>query len=509
MKPAFPKGIYTKHHYISLMKRQTLIFLSIIFILCAGVRLYFAFQAPHFSEDSAYFTLREVEEIKDKGIPLYEDPLSYGGREYFFLPLFHYVLAFFSLFLNIEIVAKIIPNILAASITIVVFMIVKFMTKDDRIALLCSFMAGIVPIFISETINSVSALSVVIPLTFLLFYRLLRLRSRKSPYWFLIILIILLLTSSYTIIIALAMVLYILFSWVEGFKTTRSEIELTLFSLFLVTWFYFIFFKGALLLHGFDIIWQNIPTEVIAQYYADAGLNIIYLIGVIPLVCGVIVLYHYTFRSKKKSIYLFLSLILIVTILLILKYIELNAGLMYIAITLVVLSGEAIHLALKYLQRTKFAKYQNHLMVLFLIIIVSTSFFPIVTSANQKISESDPAAKVFALQLLENFSNSGDTVIGSVFDGHLITYYTKRKNVIDSNFLLIDAKPRLRDIRTIYTSAINIRPLEIMRKYNAKYVILTDETKKYYNISDITYADDYCLPVFYTGKGITIYQRKC
>src|SRR3989344_5255894 len=99
--------------------------LIFIFIITLGARLYLAYGTPYFSAGEAYFQLRQVEHIKSTGFPLYHDPLSYGGRTFVFLPLFQYVLAFFSLFMPLAAAAKIIPNLLASSMVIIAFLITR------------------------------------------------------------------------------------------------------------------------------------------------------------------------------------------------------------------------------------------------------------------------------------------------------------------------------------------------------------------------------------------------
>ncbi len=481
-----------------------------IFLVTLGIRLYFAFMTPNFSDDDAYFVLRQVDHIRQTGFPLFRDTLSYGGRTYVFLPLFHYILAFFSLFMGTVNAAKIIPNVFATSLVFIVFLIVRHLTKDDRIAILSAFISGFLPIYISETINSATVLSMIIPMTFLLFYFMLRIRSKKYIYYYLIALSVFILLSPYSILFILAILLYYLFSWVEGFKPTRTEIEITVFSLFLAIWFYSIFYRDALLMHGFSVIWQNIPSEVINQFYSGVNiLDAIYQIGLIPLLAGIYITYHYIYKTKRKPFYLTLSLMIIILALLLLRYIQLKLGLVFIGVILTILFGEFLLYASEYLGRTKFARYRNHLFVLLLVVFILTSFIPSLEYADRKITESDPGGKVFALQFLQNISNPDEAVVGSVFDGHLITYLAKRKNIIDSNFLLVDATERLQDVRTIYTSAIQSTPIDLMDKYHAGYIVLTDEAKKYYNITRISYVDDSCFPMIFSSKDVIVYQKKC
>jgi len=489
-------------------KKHVYWLVAFVFLLTAGIRIFVALQTPHFSDDQAYFALRQIDEIKQNGTPLYNDDLSYGGRTYIFLPVFYYILAFFSLFFKTSLVAKILPNIFASTLVIVVFLIVRHMTRNDNIAILSSFVSGFIPIYFTETINSVSVLTASIPLTFLVIYFLIK--GKSKIYHYLISLCLILFITPYSAILVISLLLYMLFSWVEGFRPKRSELELTLFSVFLVTWFNFLFYKDAFLAHGYKVIWQNIPTEVLNQFYTDVNiLNTIYQIGIVPLISGIIVLYIYLVHKKKKSIYLLLSLAIIIIMLLIQKYLQLNVGLVYIGVVMTILLSELLVMSMEYLEKTKFARLQNYLLAVLFIIFLFTSFIPSVTFARQKVIESDPAVKVFGLEFIQDITDEGDTIIASVFEGHLINYVGQRKNVVDSNFLLVDAETRLRDIRTIYTSAIQAKPIEIMEKYDADFIVFTDEVKHYYNITKITYVDDECFPIVYSGTGVRIYERRC
>jgi hypothetical protein len=117
---------------------------------------------------------------------------------------------------------------------------------------------------------------------------------------------------------------------------------------------------------------------------------------------------------------------------------------------------------------------------------------------------------VIALEIARNETNPGDAIVGTVFEGHKISYFADRKNIVDSNFLYIkDADSRLADLRTIYTSAISSKPIEIMEGYNAKYILFTHRAKEYYNISKITYVNEDCFPLLYSSKNVKVYERKC
>ena len=150
------------------MKKSAVV-VGLIFLMALGFRLFFAFQTPNLDYD-AYFNLRQVASIQEQGLPFFEDELSFGGRTLHFIPVFPYILGFFSFFLPLLFTLKLIPNIFAASIVIINYLIAKRITKDENSSLFCAFISAFIPLFIAETFNSVSVYTLVIPLTFLSLY---------------------------------------------------------------------------------------------------------------------------------------------------------------------------------------------------------------------------------------------------------------------------------------------------------------------------------------------------
>jgi hypothetical protein len=149
-----------------------------IFLVTLTVRLFLAFSIPNFTYDS-YFHIRHVEHVTEHGLPLYEDPLSYGGRELVFLPFFHYFAAFFDLFLPIELVAKILPNLLFASLTIIVYLISRHKLTNSG-PLFSAFIAGSLPILYST--NRFSPESLFLPLIFLSIYAFMNIEKKNYLY---------------------------------------------------------------------------------------------------------------------------------------------------------------------------------------------------------------------------------------------------------------------------------------------------------------------------------------
>jgi hypothetical protein len=494
-----------------MQKRYRIIILGLIFFVVLGARLYYAFKTPYLSDDTAYFGLRQVEHIKETGLALSEDPLSYGGRSAAVLPVFYYLVAGSSLVLDPISAGKIVPNILASTLVLIVFLIVRLITKDDEAALLTAFISGFIPIYFAETVNSLSVYSLTIPLTFLLLYLLLRINERNYLHMFLAGLCVYLLTSASVILLVLSIGIYMIFLWVEGLEPTRTEIEVSIFSLFLVTWFHSYFYRDALMTHGIQIIWQNIPKEVVAQYFSQIDLaSVLIQLGLIPLLCGAVMMYYHLYRKRERNMYLVMSMVILVSLLLLFRWLQLIQGLIYLSVLMTILFSTLFVLLFAYLSRTKFASSRPYVLIALFVIMLLASVIPTVSAARSKISKSITSDTVRALSMMSDLSSEPDMVIATVFEGHTVNYYTKRKSLVDSNFVLApDVQERLRDARSIYTSAIETKPIEIMAKYDADFIIFSDAARRYYNVTRLSYTGGECFPLTYAGAGVNIYARKC
>ena len=199
------------------MKKEWGILLA-IFIIVAGIRIFFAFQADYFSDDYSYFTLRQIEHIKETFVPLYGDNLSYGGRTHVFLPLFHYILAFFTTLFNPIIVAKVLPNLFASSIVFVVYLLVKEITKNENISLFTSVFSAFIPIYFYKTLNTISLYSISVPLSVLLLYLFINIDKGANTKLFLITIIFLMLTHTSVILLVLSLIVYLVLVKIEDLK---------------------------------------------------------------------------------------------------------------------------------------------------------------------------------------------------------------------------------------------------------------------------------------------------
>ncbi|MBI2147243.1 hypothetical protein HYU19_02070 [Candidatus Woesearchaeota archaeon] len=497
--------------------KKTYILLTLIFVLVLGVRLYFAFQTSTFTGDEAYFTLRQVEHITSHGFPLYNDPLSYGGRSYLFMPLFQMILAFFNLFLPLGLAAKLIPNLLASSVVVIAYFLAKEITGDDRAALFSAFISGFIPVYVGSTVNSVSASSLVFPLLFYAVYCFLKVdeqRKRKKMGYalqFIIALTALIVTNSVVVVLLLSLPLYLLFLKLENLPQSRKEVELTVFSIFAALWVTFLVMKKYFLIHGPMVIWQNLPPQILDLYFSRISiLDALRLIGFIPLTYGVYSVFEHIHHVKNRKVYLLISVAFCSAILLWLKLIELNTGLISLGICMAVLFSLLYARTFGYIKNTRISRYSWAFVLLFLAALFASSVLPSILTAQDSVDNALRPSEIRALQWLEKYSEDGDVVTGLPEEGHAITALAKRKNVIDSNYLSIPLiGQRYDDVMNLLTARFETDALAVTDRYHVDYIYFSQRAKKKLGLHEPSYASDKkCFKKIY-DKYVKIYEVKC
>ena len=484
--------------------------LLVIFTIVLIIRLFFAFKASNFSYD-AYFALRHIEHIKENFFPLFNDPLSYSGRFFIFPPLFYYVLAFFNLFLPIAIVGKLLPNIFISALVIITYLIASEITKDKNASLFTAFIVGFIPVFYIETINNISVYSLVLPFAFLLIFFLIKINENKSYVMlFIFSLAILRLSHASVVLIMISLLLYLLIIKIERLKQSKAELELILFSTFIIVWSLFITFKNPFLVHGAEVIWQNIPKEILGMYFKKTTIvEAIYKIGIIPFITGIYIIYKYIFKEVNRAVYMLISLALTIFLLMLLKMIEPPVGFMFMGIVFSILFAQLYKLFFAYIERTQF-NFKRIFLFALIAILIMTSVIPSINYGYETTRYSAKDNEINALKWLNANTNKNDVILATLKEGFLITAIAKRKNVADQKFLLIsDAKQRLRDISKIYKTVFETDAVKILNKYNIKYIFFSLNAKKEFGIEEIAYIkESKCFEKVY-DKEVKIYKSLC
>lgn len=490
------------------MKKEHKLLLA-IFIITLAIRLFFAFQTPFFSHE-AYFNLRQIEYITQHGIPFFHDELSYGGRDFIFPPLFHYILAFFNLFLPLEIVAKVLPNLFASSLIFPVYLISKKLTKDSEASLFSAFIAAFIPVFSSKTVNSVSVYSLLFPLMFYAIYCLMNISEEKYITYFIIIIFLLPLVHQLSFLFLLGMLVYLLLATGEKIAILKAELEAILFSVFIIFWVQFLIYKQAFLLQGPAIIWQNIPQEILGNYFSELTiLEGIYQIGVIPFIFGIFIIYQYIFRKKNRDTYILFGFALAAGSMLLFRLIPVGPGLMFFGIILAILFSHFYAAFSVYLHKTKAEKFTNYIAALFLIAFIITSATPSLLYSSEEIRNALSQEEVDAMNWLRENARQDLLIASSLEDSFAIQAIAQRKTLMDSNFFLIEnIDQRYSDFEGIFTTHYETDAVRLSNKYHVGYIYFSDNAKKEFQIQKLDYSENKnCFDLVYDT--VNIYKVLC
>lgn len=482
---------------------------AIIFLAVLSIRLIIAFQTPFFNYE-AYFSLRQIENIKDTGLPTYNDPLSYGGKSQLFAPLNYYVLALFSIFMPDDIVAKIIPNIFASLIIILAYFMSLKITKSPKISLLTGLMTGFIPIFFFD-INRVSIDYISTLLVFGIIYCIFRINEKKYIDYALILIFLLVLTTPLALILIIGLLFYLLLLKLENHHIEMKELEIILFFTFLTFWVNLLIFKNAFLSHGFLVIWQNMPTEIITGFFNKLTLlETFYTISIIPLLLGLYGFYLAFHEEKNKEVMLLTGFGISVFLLMWFRLLNLVTSIMLLSITLVIISAFALRKMTNFFERTKLHKYERIFLIVFLILFVITSILPSIYLGLEKARNTPKIEDIVVLEWAGQNTPKTATIAGTLEEGHMIAYYAKRKNIMDDNFLLVqNVDQRLNDLDSIYTTRFQIEAVSILNKYDAKYVFFSSHAKKKYETQNLSYIDNECFQQAFYSQNTSLYINKC
>jgi hypothetical protein len=494
------------------MKHKNTIILGIIIMIVLALRLFIAFQTQDLTYD-AYFTLRNIENIKEQGVPLYQDDLSYGGRQNAFSPLYYYILTIFTFIIPEIIVLKILPNLFATATIIAVYLFSKYLSKNEEASLIAAGASAIIPIFFSNTINNASIYTLTMPLFFLTLYYFLKTVSNTKNLWkFLTSVTLLSLTHASSIILALGLLIYVLLLKVQGFKKSSKEPELLLFSIFLIIWANLTIYKRAIIMHGSAVIYQNTPIQLILEIYKELTfIESLYWIGTIPLLFGVITIYDSVFSSRKKTTTSLIALCITFFLLLWFKLINLYVGLMFLGITMSILSSGAIAKTLTYTENLKF-KIAKPLMKIILIVLIISSFIPSITISLNEAMNTPQQNDKDAFEWIRQNTNETTNILTLPQESSAMSYYAKRGNAIDENFLLIkNIDIRYQELQRIYTDRLLIPSLTKLNYYSIDYILISEHAKKTTNITELFYEDDDCIKRVYgyVSTGPEIYEVVC
>ncbi len=477
-----------------------------LFLIVLTIRLIASHQSPGFSYDT-YDLFRQSEHVLDTGKPLFDDPSSLGGRERVFNPLYGYILAFFGLFMSLELVFWIIPNIFASLTVIVVFHIVFLITKSEKISLLFSGLSGFIPIFFIGTVNNASVLTLAVPL-FLLstYYFLLTSRESKNVYKLIFSLVFLSLLDTISIALVFGLLVYLIFLKLKNFRESIRESEVILFFTMLVLWLNILVFKRAIETHQNPFIWRNLPGELTSSIYSQISFGeAIYAIGSVLIIFGLLSAYYNLFESKRKSVTLYLSLALVFTFALIFRIIEFYSGLIFLGVSLLILSSYSFQKLSELLSNFKL-KYSPYVFSGLIVLVQIALFLPAFFASMSGV-DSPTQRDISAMTFMQDFESA--KILGQYFEGDFISYYSNQQNAIDNDFLLISNVDKFYgDAVGVFTDRFLTGALSKLTRLEVTHIFLSERYQLQTDRTSLLYEDDQCIVKIYPQQTDYEYHPK-
>ena len=278
----------------------------ILFLILLATRLFFSFQTPYLSDDSYQHLVKA------------ENPFEKGSL--FANSIFYYVLAGVLLITKNAFVLKVFSNIFFVLASLMVYFIALRLSKSRFFSFLTALISGLLPVYFSQTFNLVSPLSFGLFLLFFNIYAFLNADKKSWLITYIISFIIFSFTHWLVLLFILCLAFYHMILKLEGIKQKPFETELSLFSIFFGLWAQILVCKKLCLLHGLKVFSLNIPGALTHVYFPQYSISaVMTLLGIIPLLAGLYVIYKYLFEKKGKSITLIISFTIIAAVLFLLK----------------------------------------------------------------------------------------------------------------------------------------------------------------------------------------------
>ncbi len=447
----------------------------------------------------SYETVRQVSAIHQTGKVLTYDPLSYQGRDNIVLPAFYYLLALGTLFG--ESLFFLIPQVLFSSVILVVFLLAKKCTSN-KTALIGGLFSGFIPILYGDTLHNITPFSLALPLYLLTLYFFIE--SKKNVKWayaFIISVACLAVTHSLVFVLLLSLVFYLIMQYANNQQIKRIEKEQIFLGIVFVLWITFFFFKKALLHTGEHILWSNIPFAFLRISSLPMTVSsAIFGIGVVSLIASMSYITIHIFSKKHTPLSLLISNIVVITTLLWTRMIPFKISIGLLGVLLTIILGLAYRWTEVYFKKTKFTNYWLPFIVLFLFIFGAV--LPCIHATKNIVSED-------IQELMEHVKRKTpqqSVVLAPVEYGHLIAAYD-RKNVWDTNFLLVDSTQYYNKIATIYTTASITLAVSLMNELNVEYVILPYDN--IYDTKKLAFEDESCAHTIARNKIGRLVKTTC
>jgi 4-amino-4-deoxy-L-arabinose transferase-like glycosyltransferase len=395
--------------------------------------------------------------------------------------------------------------IFASLIIPLVYLISKEITGKRNISLLAALLSSFVPIEIQTNINHLSVYSLVLPLFLLALYLLMKIDKKRNFVFFMIVSLLLPLLHPASFMLVVAFFFYLVISMAESVEVTKLKKEAIVFCMVIVTLINFLIFKKGLMRDGILILARSIPKRVIEGSVLEFNiLQNLYLLGILPIVLGVIGIYMGIMKKKNENIILLSSSLLGIIVLMMFRTLDISTGVLLLSPLIVIASSLALSEISDYLRVIRFQKVKNYFNWLFVLLVILLSVLP---STITVLASSKPAQEIEDLKWLKTVASENTTVISAPSQGNMIAGIANCRNVADNNYVLApNLEERLNDIFYVYNTWSESKALQLLKKYDVNYLLLTEKAKQDYGITRIAYLEN---EKCFKKERETLYRIRC
>lgn len=466
------------------MKRTIALMLFGVILVSVLIRVFFSYQTPYLSYDESYSFLLSLDSF-------IENPSILDQRDHLYQYLTVALFGIFSLVFSYEFMFKFIGPLVSASTILLVYAITFQITKNQVSSVVAGLSSAFIPIFYLHFTNRASSLILAVPFFLLMIYVLFSIDSKTAVYYVPLLLVFPFVTPL-SLLFLFSLAIYFILLQLEGKKPSKVSFEAILFSVFFLMWAALLMFKNAFLLHGPQVIWQNIPSVILDSYFSKTTLiEAIYNIGILPFFWGSYAVYRFFLGEKTRYHNTLFSILIALILLLWLKLIELHLGILLVGLILSIFSGMHYTYYVTLIRNSKFYKHLNAVHVFIFISFFMTSIIPSISFAQESVSHAPDIEQVESLERLSHLTADGAVLLFPLTEGSMSEYYTNRTSFLTRDYLYVNnVNQKVADIKTIYTTQSKIDALELLEKYQINYVIITPLVVDLYNITELSYVKE-------------------
>lgn len=476
--------------------------LILLIVLTLALRLLIAFSQDSPSYDT-YSTLFQAEHIRETGLPSFEEPTT--GRVRLFSPLYAYLFAGLSVIIPPLLLAKLLPNLLAVSLIPISFAIAQQLTRTRWIALVTGFFAAFVPMLFQSHLNAAPQLSVVLPVSALLLLSLFTIETK--PFAAFVITAFLVLLSPLAWLFVAAYGIYILILFTERMRFEDAYVDIALFSFGLAFWYSLLIFKRALIVHGFSALTGNLPAVIHEASFTEFSfLSMIYAVGLVPIALACLAIYHNTFETRSRKVFLITALVLVVLLSTTIRLIPLRTGLLFLSLAFILLSAPGLLQLSRWIRRTRFSWMHHWIAGGLLLLFILTSLLPALAGGIRPLNGPDEHELAAYAWLRDQPTG---VVLARPESGAVIRHLASQPVLAEPSYLLIrDAEQFLADIDHVYTGIVVPDVVATIIEHNISYIMLGPLENAVYDDLGVLVRDE-CFPILFSQGTVIIYGNTC